>query len=162
MAWKKQSHSVPTNTNRQANSIHDDSNSRVRSDEDAVVARWHRCDLTRPWNAPRKDIARKRNVQAELFLVAVDESGLIGTVMAGFEGHRGWINYLTVDPSHRHRGLDRQLMSEAESRLHQFGCPKINLQVREDNLDAITFYRHIGFAIDPVASLGKRLISENA
>jgi len=127
------------------------------ADAEAVVALWERCELTRPWNDPHKDIQRKLTVRADLFLVGEVEGAIIGTVMAGYEGHRGWINYLGVDPAFRRRGLGRVLMQEAERHLREAGCPKINLQVRSANTDAIKFYRSIGFAVDDVVSLGKRL-----
>ena len=127
------------------------------ADEDAVVALWARCGLTRPWNDPRRDIQRKLAVRPDLFLVGELDGAVVGTVMAGYDGHRGWINYLGVDPACRRRGLGRALMAEAERLLRQAGCPKINLQVRTSNAEAIEFYRRIGFAIDDVVSLGKRL-----
>jgi ribosomal protein S18 acetylase RimI-like enzyme len=127
------------------------------ADEDAVIDLWQRCGLTRPWNDPRKDIQRKLRVQPELFLVGVLDGVLVGTVMAGYEGHRGWINYLGVAPEQQRRGLARALMAEAERLLRAAGCPKINLQVRNSNQGAIEFYRQIGYAIDEVVSLGKRL-----
>ena len=127
------------------------------ADEAAVVALWDRCDLTRPWNDPRKDVRRKLAVQPDLFLVGELDGAVVGTVMVGYDGHRGWINYLGVDPACRRRGLGRALMAEAERRLRQAGCPKVNLQVRTSNADAIEFYRRIGFAMDDVVSLGKRL-----
>jgi len=127
------------------------------ADREVVVDLWSRCGLLRPWNDPRKDIARKLRVQPELFLVAEVEGAIAGTVMAGYEGHRGWINYLAVDPGSRQRGLGRALMAEAERLLRERGCPKINLQVRRDNREAIAFYQRIGFAEDAVVSLGKRL-----
>jgi ribosomal protein S18 acetylase RimI-like enzyme len=126
-------------------------------DEEAVVALWQRCGLTRPWNDPRKDIRRKLRVRPDLFLVAVVDGSVVGTVMAGYDGHRGWINYLGVDPAHQRRGLGRALMDEAERLLRAAGCPKINLQVRTSNAAAIEFYRAIGFAVDDVVSFGKRL-----
>jgi len=127
------------------------------ADRELVVDLWSRCGLLRPWNDPRKDIARKLRVQPELFLVVEVEGAIAGTVMAGYDGHRGWINYLAVDPGSRHRGLGRALMAEAERLLRERGCPKINLQVRHDNREAIAFYQRIGFAEDAVVSLGKRL-----
>jgi ribosomal protein S18 acetylase RimI-like enzyme len=126
-------------------------------DQEAVVDLWSRCGLLRPWNDPRKDIARKLRVQPELFLVLEIDGVLAGTVMAGYDGHRGWINYLAVDPGTRHRGLGRALMAEAERLLRERGCPKINLQVRRDNREALAFYERIGFAEDAAVSLGKRL-----
>ena len=127
------------------------------SDTEAVVALWEHAGLTRPWNDPRKDIARKRSVQSELFLVAVDGSQLVATVMAGYDGHRGWVNYLAVDPDYRHRGIGRRLMDKVERGLASLGCPKINLQVRVENDDALAFYERLGFTRDAVVMLGKRL-----
>src|SRR5262249_39075854 len=99
-------------------------------DEPAVVALWERCGLTRPWNDPHKDIRRKLQVRPDLFLVGVLDGVIVATVMAGYEGHRGSINYLAVAPEHQRKGLGRALMAEAERLLRQSGCPKINLQVR--------------------------------
>lgn len=127
------------------------------ADEPAVVALWQRCGLTRPWNDPAKDIRRKTAEQPGLFGVMVDGEGVIGTVMAGYEGHRGWINYLAVDPSRRQQGLGRQLMDWSEARLRERGCPKINLQVRRGNEAVLAFYAALGYADDDVVSLGKRL-----
>jgi ribosomal protein S18 acetylase RimI-like enzyme len=130
------------------------------ADEEAVVALWQHCGLTRPWNDPHKDIARKRQVQRELFLVAEDAGRVAGTAMVGYEGHRGWVNYLAVDPSLQRRGLGRQLMHEAEQRLQALGCPKLNFQVRADNEAAVRFYERLGYAQDAVLSMGKRLIAD--
>ncbi len=127
------------------------------ADEDAVVALWERCGLTRPWNDPRKDIRRKVGVQPELFLVGVVDGDIAAAVMAGYEGHRGWIQYLGVDPRRRRSGLGRAIMAEAERRLRAAGCPKINLQVRTSNTGVIEFYKRLGFALDDVVSMGKRL-----
>lgn len=132
----------------------------MEADTSAVVDLWKLCDLTRPWNDPTKDITRKLTVQPELFLLAEQEGRIIGSVMAGYEGHRGWINYLAVHPDHRRAGLGRQLMAAAEKRLLSLGCPKINLQVRTSNAAAIGFYQSIGFAQDEVVSYGKRLIPD--
>lgn len=126
-------------------------------DTEAVVALWERSGLTRPWNDPRKDIARKLRVQRELFLVAERDGEVVGTVMAGYEGHRGWVNYLAVDPSIRRAGLGRRLMDEVEVRLRALGCPKLNLQVRRDNPAALGFYAALGYVDDASVSLGKRL-----
>ena len=127
------------------------------TDETHVIQLWQACGLTVPHNDPVKDIQRKMKVQRELFLVGVRQERLIATVMAGYEGHRGWLNYLAVSPDQRRRGFARQLISEVEKRLRLMGCPKINLQVRGTNTEAIAFYRKIGFVEDNVISLGKRL-----
>ena len=129
------------------------------SDEPAVIALWESCGLLRPWNDPQQDIQRKRQVQPEMFLVGLLDERLVASVMAGYEGHRGWINYLAVAPGHRKRGLGRIIMAAAESLLEQAGCPKINLQVRADNTAAVDFYRRLGYQVEEVVSLGKRIES---
>ena len=131
------------------------------ADEAAVIALWQRSGLTRQWNDPQQDIQRKLQVQSEWFLVGELEGCLIATVMAGYEGHRGWVNYLAVDPDHRRGGHGRALMAHAERLLLEAGCPKINLQIRTDNLEAIAFYERIGFQQDAVVSFGKRLIPDD-
>lgn len=128
-----------------------------RDDERAVIELWIDCGLVAPWNNPKRDIERKLRVNAEWFLVGVHEGRLVATCMAGYEGHRGWINYLAVSPSHRRQGIGATMMAEAESRLRAAGCPKINLQVRVTNQEVIEFYRSIGFSDDHVLSMGKRL-----
>lgn len=127
------------------------------ADEPAVIDLWRRCGLTRPWNDPAKDVRRKLAVRPDLFLVGLLDGAVAATVMAGYDGHRGWINYLAVDPDYRRRGLGRALMAEAERLLREAGCPKINLQVRGTNADVIAFYRSLGYTVDDVVSLGKRL-----
>ena len=122
-----------------------------------VIALWHRCGLVVPKNDPARDIALKMGWQPELFFVGEDHGQIFGTVMAGYEGHRGWINYLAVDPDARRRGLGRAMMSAAEDALRALGCPKINLQVRSSNEAIIAFFRQLGYAVDEVISLGKRL-----
>src|SRR5579859_7115522 len=100
------------------------------TDEEAVVALWRDCGLVRSQNDPHKDIARKARVDPEMFLVGVVGAQVVATVMAGYDGHRGWINYLAVHPGCRHRGYARQIMLAAERLLRERGCAKINLQVR--------------------------------
>lgn len=130
------------------------------ADEAAVVELWRRCDLVRPWNDPHKDIQRKLNTQPELFLVGETAGQLVATVMAAFDGHRGWVNYLAVSPAHRNAGLGRALMRYVEALLEARGCPKLNLQVRTTNHAVLEFYRRIGYAQDEVVSLSKRLIAD--
>ena len=125
-----------------------------------MVALWETCKLTRPWNDPRKDIARKLAVQPELFLVGEAEDGIVASVMAGYEGHRGWVNYLAVAPAFRGRGYGRALMQHVEAALERRGCPKISLLVRRSNHDAMEFYRRLGYVEDESVSLGKRLIDD--
>jgi ribosomal protein S18 acetylase RimI-like enzyme len=130
------------------------------ADEDAAVALWHAAGLTRPWNDPHQDVARKKRVQRELFLVAEDAGELVGTAMAGYDGHRGWVYYLAVAPGRQGEGLGRLLMAEAEARLLALGCPKVNVQVRSGNDAVTTFYDRLGYAPDGATGLGKRLIPD--
>ena len=132
----------------------------VSGDQDRVVALWTVCELTRPWNDPAADIARKVAVGDDLFLVGEVDGDLVATVMAGYDGHRGWVNYLAVDPQQQNHGLARQLMREAERRLRDLGCPKVNLQVRTTNQAAMRFYERIGYTTDDVISFGRRLIED--
>jgi len=129
-------------------------------DEAAVVALWEECKLTRPWNDPHKDIARKLAVQPELFLVGTIDGAVMASVMAGYEGHRGWMNYLAVAPRHRGRGYGRALVEHVERLLRERGCPKVGLLVRNTNKEAAEFYRRLGYAQDESISLGKRLIAD--
>jgi len=129
-------------------------------DAAAVVALWQECGLIRPWNDPHKDIARKLKVQPELFLVGTVDDALMASVMAGYEGHRGWVNYLAVAPRYRRQGHARALMQYVEGELLKRGCPKVQLLVRNTNKEAAQFYRHLGYAQDESVSLGKRLIED--
>jgi ribosomal protein S18 acetylase RimI-like enzyme len=127
------------------------------SDESAVVELWQKCELVRPVNDPARDIRRKLSVNPELFLLGTIDGKVIASVMAGYEGHRGWINYLAVHPEHRLKGYGKQILAEAEKQLRVLGCPKINLQVRTANRTVLEFYQRIGYRLDDVVSLGKRL-----
>ena len=127
------------------------------ADERAVIQLWEACDLLRPWNDPEKDIRRKLEIQPEMFLVGTLNREIVATAMAGYEGHRGWVNYLGVAPDHRGRGYGRAIMSEVEKLLAEAGCPKVNVQVRGTNSAAVGFYERLGYRIDDVVGLGKRL-----
>jgi ribosomal protein S18 acetylase RimI-like enzyme len=129
----------------------------VPEDQEPVIALWETCHLVVPQNNPIADIQSKMQFQPDLFLVAIAEDRLVGTVMAGYDGHRGWINYLAVAPAERRRGVARTMMATAEKKLRDLDCPKINLQVRRTNTAVIDFYQAIGFNEDDVVSLGKRL-----
>lgn len=130
-------------------------------DEEAVIALWKECKLVVPWNDPKKDIQRKLNVNSELFLVGVSDGKVVACIMGGYEGHRGWVNYLAVSPLHRKKGYGRQLMDAVEVKLREMGCAKINLQVRDTNTEVIAFYKSIGYDLDNVIGMGKRLESDN-
>ena len=129
-------------------------------DGPAVVALWQVCGLTRPWNDPARDIARKLAVQRDLFLVGIHDGVLMASAMAGYDGHRGWVNYLAVHPDWRRQRHGEALMHEVERRLLALGCPKLNLQVRSSNTQVLDFYRALGYLQDDVVSLGKRLIAD--
>ncbi|RFA08306.1 GNAT family acetyltransferase [Subtercola boreus] len=137
------------------------------SDTDSVIALWQSSGLVRPWNDPHKDIARKLTVQPDLFIVGVDDrtgeataGAIVAAMMVGFDGHRGWVNYLAVAPEHRGHGHGRTLMAEAERLLIALGCPKLNLQVRAGNENVLAFYEALGYEPDHTVSLGKRLIAD--
>jgi ribosomal protein S18 acetylase RimI-like enzyme len=132
------------------------------ADEARVIELWMFCGLLRPWNNPQRDIARKLKVQRELFLVAELQGVIVGSVMAGYDGHRGWVNYLAVDIGQRRRGIGTALMRDAERRLRLLGCPKINLQLRRETAEVQAFYAALGFQEDAVVSLGKRLESDES
>jgi ribosomal protein S18 acetylase RimI-like enzyme len=127
-------------------------------DTEAVVALWRAAGLTRPWNDPHLDIVRKLSVQPELFLVAADGDAVVGTVMAGYDGHRGWLYYLASAPDRRGQGIGRLLVDEAERRLLAMGCPKVQLMVRPDNATARDFYAALGYEPFDTWATGKRLI----
>jgi len=129
-------------------------------DTTAVISLWQACELTRPWNNPKLDIQRKLSVDDDLFLVAEDDGEIVGSIMGGYEGHRGWINYLAVDPQIHKQGLGRELMESIESRLLDKGCPKINLQIRKGNDAVVAFYEAIGYSNDECVSFGKRIIPD--
>ncbi|MFV2062481.1 MAG: GNAT family acetyltransferase [Chloroflexota bacterium] len=128
------------------------------ADGEALVRLWQACGLVRPWNDAKMDIQRKLAVDPELLLVGEIDGHIVASVMGGYEGHRGWINYLAVLPSQQAHGYGREMVAAIEERLLAAGCPKVNLQIRDSNLDAMRFYEAIGYSRDPVISYGKRLI----
>ena len=131
------------------------------ADKKAVIKLWHDCNLVVPWNDPEKDILRKLGVGADLFLVGEYEAAIVASVMGGYDGHRGYVNYLVVAPMFRNKGFAKIMMSEIESQLKAMGCPKINLMVRNSNVDIIEFYQSLGYELDQSVILGKRLIPDN-
>jgi ribosomal protein S18 acetylase RimI-like enzyme len=125
---------------------------------DAVAALWAEVNPNdRPWNAPEIAIPMKMSVQRDLFLVALDGDMVVGTTMAGFDGHRGWVHLVAVKPSHRRRGIATLLLCEAEKRLEALGCPKINLQVLAGNTAAVGLYKSLGFDIEERVSMSRRI-----
>ena len=131
-------------------------------DREQVIELWKTCNLTRPWNDPNKDLDRKKRTGEELFIVLEYEDKIIGTVMGGYDGHRGVMNYLAVSPKFRGNGFGKMLVVEAENKLRQLGCPKVNLLVRSDNVEVSHFYEGMNYKKqDDVSVFGKRLIPDD-
>ena len=110
-----------------------------------------------PWNEPSGIIARKLRRQRDLFLVGVIDRVVVATVLGGYDGFRGWIYHLAVDPHYRKRGIGKMMISAIEKRIRNQGAVKINLQVRASNTDVIRFYRELGYRSETHSSLGKLL-----
>jgi len=129
-----------------------------QEDFEEVLTLWDRCDLLRPWNDPEMDIERKMNHDPELFLVAEVSGEIAGTVMGGYDGHRGSAYYLGVHPDYRGRGIANALMNRLEKKLIARGCPKIQLMVRAENDTVLSMYEKLDYEVQDVISMGKRLI----
>jgi ribosomal protein S18 acetylase RimI-like enzyme len=128
------------------------------ADEADVTALWTAIfPDTRPWNQPRAYIERKLGTQRELFLVGVRDGRLVATVLAGYDGVRGWIYHLAVVRELRRQGIGRAMMHAAEAELRALGCPKINLQVVASNSAVVRFYESIGYAVEDRISMGRRI-----
>jgi ribosomal protein S18 acetylase RimI-like enzyme len=128
-------------------------------DEEDVVALWREAfGAYHGSNEPRAYLARKLAYDPELVLVAREDGRVVGTVVGGYDGVRGWVYHLAVAPSARRRGIATRLMADVERALLARGCPKINLQVRGDNLVVVAFYKHLGYELEERASLGKRFV----
>lgn len=134
------------------------------ADTDAVIALWQATQLIRSWNDPHKDIQRKleqlEHSQTSIFWVIEMVGEIIGSVMAGYDGHRASVNYLAVHPKYQTKGIGRIIMDKVEQWCLSLNCPKINLLVRTDNLDVRNFYAQLGYAQDEVVALSKRLIPD--
>jgi ribosomal protein S18 acetylase RimI-like enzyme len=131
-------------------------------DESAIIELWRKCDLIKSWNDPKQDIERKLKVSPELFLVGLVDSRVVAAVMGGYDGHRGWIYSLAVDPVYQRGGLGRQIMGVIEKKILAMGCSKVNLQVRADNAAAVEFYENIGYKTEDRISMGKRLVEDSS
>ena len=123
----------------------------------SAIDLWHTTGLTRPWNDTADDLRRALIGSTSAVLAAFDDDALVGTVMVGEDGHRGWVYYLAVHPAAQGRGIGRALMAASESWLHDRGCVKLNLMVRATNTKVVGFYAALGYADDGVAVLSKRL-----
>jgi ribosomal protein S18 acetylase RimI-like enzyme len=128
------------------------------SDEKAVAQLWREVfPDSSVWNIPEDDIRRKLAIQRELFLVAEIDAEIVGTAMAGYDGHRGWVYYVTVDPRQQRKGIGAALMRHVEQELVKIGCHKLNLQVRSSNQGVVAFYKKLGYDIEDRVSMAKRL-----
>tara|TARA_R110000824_G_scaffold209_15_gene1089 strand:- start:12940 stop:13371 length:432 start_codon:yes stop_codon:yes gene_type:complete len=127
------------------------------SDMDDVIALWEACDLTRPWNDPVADYRLALANDTSAILLAHRQGALVASIMAGFDGHRGWVYYLAVAPDCQKRGLGKKMMEAAEKWLRECDAPKIQLMVRDDNEAAIGFYKALGYELQPVVTIGRKL-----
>ena len=128
------------------------------SDFDGVRALWQAAFPDDPvWNRAENAIPAKLAFQSELLLVAVEAQNIVGSVMAGYDGHRGWLYSVAVCESARRGGLGTALVREAEQALYALGCRKVNLQVRTTNKSVVRFYESLGYAVEDRVSLGRRL-----
>ena len=130
-------------------------------DEDDVVALWKACDLVRPWNNPRRDIESALGAESSEIFVAVAGDGeerIAGTVMAGYDGHRGWVYYVAAHPEHRSRGLGGHLMRHAEAWLEGRGAPKVMLMIREENEGVRRFYEGLGYEVERRTVMSRRTV----
>ena len=128
------------------------------SDRESVIALWQTVfGYETAHNDPALAIARKLAVADGLFFVASPADKVVGTVMAGYDGHRGWLYSVAVHPNQRGTGLGSRLVQHAEAALVQLGCLKVNLQLVASNAATAAFYQSLGFAIEPRVSMGKVL-----
>ena len=132
-----------------------------KDDTESVVLLWQKCGLTRPWNDPYKDILRKTVSKNGAFWVGIIDRKIMASVMIGYDGHRGSINYLAIDPDYAAEGLGRYIMEKAEIYLTTLDCPKVAFCVRRENDAVLNFYDKLGYEVDDVFALGKRLIPDD-
>ncbi len=130
----------------------------VADDEPVVVALWQACGLVASYNDPAADFRFARAGAASDVLVgATDARGIVGSVMVGHDGHRGWLYYVAADPQARAHGIGRRMVQAAEAWLAQRGVVKAQLLVRETNTGVVSFYEHLGFAVTPRVVMAKWL-----
>ena len=131
-------------------------------DTQQVIELWQVCNLIRPWNNPEQDIIRKQQVSDQLFLVLECNDRIIGTVMGGYDGHRGFMNYLAINPKFRGNGYGSMLVTTIEDKLKALGCPKIHLLIRSDNAQVSDFYTNLDYENqNDIIIFGKRLITDD-
>jgi len=131
--------------------------SAFETDEAAVTALWHVCNLTAPYNDPATDFHFARSRPGSDILVAAEGDEIIGSVMVGHDGHRGWLYYVAVAPQHQKKGIGRALVKAAERWLSDRGVPKVHLMVRETNTQVVEFYAHMGYDPMPRVNMQKWL-----
>ena len=128
---------------------------------DQILSLWQKCKLIKTWNDPNKDIDRKLKVKDDLFLVIEYNNLIIGSAMAGYDGHRGYVYYLAIDPIHQNKGFGKLLMDNIEKKLKEIGCPKINIFIRSSNINVKNFYKSIFYDEQDCLTYGKRLIPDD-
>ena len=131
------------------------------TDMEDVIHIWKECGLIRSWNNPKLDIQRKVKTQKDLFFVAELSNKIIATAMFGYDGHRGSVYYLAIDPIHQNKGLGKLLMDNIEKKLKEIGCPKINIFIRSSNINVKNFYKSIFYDEQDCLTYGKRLIPDD-
>ena len=132
-------------------------------DEKAVAELWRACGLVRPWNDPHRDIESARaNASSDIFVAVAGKGGgrIVGSVMAGYEGHRGWVYYVAVVPELRSQGLGRRLMHHAQDWLEGLGAPKVMLMIREENEAVRRFYEGLGYEVERRTVMSRRTAGE--
>ena len=128
------------------------------ADVESVIALWNACGLVMPYNPPAGDIAFCRASPAAELFVAELAGDVVATAMAGHDGHRGWLYYVAVDPSRRGGSLGRDIVAHAEAWLASLGVRKVNLIIRDTNLDVQAFYARIGYAVEPRCVMSRWLV----
>ena len=130
-------------------------------DAEAVVALWREVlPDSAPHNDPETALRLKLQVDPDLLLVGLVGGSVVGTVMGGYDGHRGWVYSVAVKPEHRRHGVATALITQLEEELKGLGCLKVNLQVRASNSQVVAFYRELGYLVEERVSMGKRLYGE--
>jgi ribosomal protein S18 acetylase RimI-like enzyme len=131
-------------------------------DIEEIVALWTACGLTRPWNDPYKDIAFARAGTASTILVAAESGRVTATAMVGHDGHRGMLYYVAVEPSLQRQGLGKAAVRAAEAWLAERGVWKVNLLVRAENAAVKGFYEALGYEVNPVMCMARRITGQNS
>ncbi len=130
----------------------------TEEDYDSVITLWEKIfPGALPHNNPARDLRTRREVPSELFLVAIGEGRILGTVMAGLDGQQGWVYYLGVDPSFRRQGIGTSLMKRVEARLREMGCLELHLQIWASKAEVQAFYENLGYVSEGRQTMGTRL-----